>query len=215
VGARDDDARPALQVQPEGGGPGEQRVAVGQLARQDVADERCRRGLGGALRRADALDLRGDERGDQAQQAAARRVLRAGPHPQGSHRRVGDPQLDRLDAARVGQQRLLVGRRQRGHGQHGARPVLQDQARVEGARGGADDLRQARARRHGLRDVVQRPEVEPGRRPFGRDGHRRIVGALTVVVAPGRGRGQPWMRSQNHTTAAPPAAPTPMNAAST
>ena len=71
-----------------------------------------------------------------------RRAARA--QPQLADVGVADAQLDRLDAVGVAEQRLLVGRRARGDGERLAAAVEHDDARVERARGGAHDRRQAR-----------------------------------------------------------------------
>ena len=82
----------------------------------------------------------------------------------------------RLDPGGVVEQRPLVGRRARRHGQHGARAVGQHQAGVERPSGGTDDLGQAGTGLDGVGDRVQRGEIEPGRRSVGRGGHAPIRG---------------------------------------
>ena len=118
-----------------------------------------RRRLGRALGTAHPLDLGRDEGGDEAQQ---RRIDSCPPpfataQPQLPDGRVGDAQLDPLDALGLAQQRPLLGRRARGHREHDARAVDQHEARVERPRGRAHDLRQAGAGRDRLGDRLERP----------------------------------------------------------
>ena len=173
VGARDDDARPLDQVDPQLARPAEDVLAAGDVAVEQGVQEAGQRLLGGALGRAQALDLGGDQRRHELDQRGAGLAPRA--HPQRAHRRIGHPQLDRLDPGRVVEQRALVGRRTRRHGQHRPRAVGQHEAGVERPSGGADDLGQAGARLDGVGDRVQRSEIEPGRRSVGRGGHAPIL----------------------------------------
>ena len=139
--------------------------------------------LRGARRRADALDLGGDERRHEPDKRRAR--LRASAHPQLADRLVGDAQLDRVDAGGAVEQRALVGRRARGDGQDRAGAIEQDEARLEHPRGGADDIGQSGARFDRLRDGVQSSKIEP-QGPFGGAGHRhRLRGDAVPVVRDG------------------------------
>ena len=98
--------------------------------------------------------------------------------------RVGDAQLDALDAFRLAQQRALLGGRARGDREHDARAVDQDEARVERARGGAHDLRQAGAGGDRFRDRLERPQVRRRRRLVARvRGHRPIVRGIRLKPA--------------------------------
>ena len=111
--------------------------------------------VGGALGRADAIHLGGDERarrGDRtpASGAAARERACAG-----ADQLVGHAQLEHLDAGDLVRQRCLIGRRPGGDGEHGAGRVEQRQAGVEGARGRAHHLGQAGARLHRGADVLE------------------------------------------------------------
>src|SRR6185437_14521098 len=105
-------------------------------------------GLGGDLGGAHALDLGGDHRDEQA--AHDRTGLGAGAHVQGTDDRVGDPQGQAGDALGAGEQRALVGAGAGGDGDRGAGGVGDGKARVEGARGGAHYLGQARSGLDGL-----------------------------------------------------------------
>jgi hypothetical protein len=173
VGASDDDARSLDQVDSQLPRPSEDVLAAGDVAVQEGVQEAGQRLLGGALGRAQALDLGGDEGRHELDQRRARLAPRA--HPQRAHGRVGHPQLDRLDPGRVVEQRALVGRRARRHSEHGPRAIGQHEAGVERPSGSTDDLGQAGTRLDGVGDRVQRSEIEPGRRSVGRGGHAPIL----------------------------------------
>ena len=137
-----------------------------------------KRGLGGlrrAVGRAQALDLGGDQRGDDAQERG-RRLAGPAAQPQPADHRVADPQLVHGHPGRVGHQRPLVGswsaRR---------RPARSSSGRSARAR------RRGRARRHGrppaargrTRPHRRWPRASRGRPPrgrvLGRRGHRAEV----------------------------------------
>ena len=140
------------------------RSSRSAISRREHGVQELGRGrLGGALRAAHALDLGGDQRRDEPQQRRVRRAF-APAQPQLADDRVGDAQLDALDAVRLAQQRALLGGRARGDGEHDARAVDQHEARVERPRGGAHDLRQAGAGRDRLGDRLERPQVRRRRR---------------------------------------------------
>ena len=88
------DDRAGLDVDAELGRARDDVAAVGDLAVQHGAQEAGLRGLGGALGRAHALDLGGDQRGDDAQQRG-RRLAGAPAQPQPADGRVADAQLVR------------------------------------------------------------------------------------------------------------------------
>ena len=136
-------------------------LAPGDLACQHGSDEH----RGGLLRRqfgcAHPLDLRGDQRAHEAQEAGVRRPPR--PHPQPADLDVGDAQLDRRDALGVAEQRTLVGRRARGDRQRLAAAIEHDHARVEHPRRGAHDGGQPRPGLHRRGDLVEGREVHCAR----------------------------------------------------
>ena len=105
--------------------------------------------------RADALDLRGDQRGDEPQQRR-RGLARAAAHAQPADGRVADAQLVGPDAARVGHQRAFVRGRARRDREHGAGAVDQDQRRVERSCGRTDHVGQASAGLDGVGDRSER-----------------------------------------------------------
>jgi hypothetical protein len=142
LGAHHQDGDAVVEAQPEVLGARQHRVAVGQPPAEQIGDELGDGPLGGPGGGAHALDLGGDERRDEPQHHRRGRVsVTAAAHPQLPDRLVGDAQLDDIDAVRVGQQRALVGRRPRGHGEHRARSVDQREARIERTGRRTDDLR--------------------------------------------------------------------------
>ncbi len=136
----DDDHRAARrEVDPQLGAARDDVAAVGDLAAHDGAQEVRLRRLGGAVGRAEALDLGGDQRGDDAQEGRGR-LPGAAAQPQAADHHVADPQVVHRDPRRVGHQRLLVRAGPRGDGQDGARSIDQHERCIERARGGTDDL---------------------------------------------------------------------------
>ena len=144
VRADDDDRGALFERDAELAGAGDDVAAVGDLAVQDRAQERLLRRLGRPLGRAQALDLRRDQRGHEPQQRR-RGLAGAAAQPQAPDDRVADPQLVRADAGGVGHQRALVRGGPRGDRQHRAGAVDQHQRGVERARRGADHFGQAAA----------------------------------------------------------------------
>ena len=182
------------------------RAAGGRAPRPAKSLVACSRGaLGGAH----ALDLGGDQRGDQPQQrrARARRPARgrAGAAcPTGSSATRSSSVLDarpRRPAATP--RRRATGRRRRARSPRGRQGRG---SRRAAARRGAHDLGEAGARLDGVGDGVQRAEIEPGRRILGRRGHARIVGGRTL-------RRRPAVVEPDD--AAPPRTPSSMKAATT
>ena len=170
VGADDDHGAALGQVGAELGGAGEDVAAVGHLAREQRGQERGLGRLGRAVGRAQALDLGGDHRRRDPQHRR-RRAAAAGAQAQPADDRVADAQLVRLDALGVAHQRALVGGRARGDREHGARAVDQDERRVEGAGGGADDLGKPEAGLDRIRHRPERSEVGQRRLLAGGRGH--------------------------------------------
>ena len=202
VRAHDDHGTALAQVGPELGGAGEDVAAIGHLALEERGQERRLGGLGGAVGRAQALDLAGDH-GRRDPQHRGARPAAAGAQAQAADDRVADPQLVRLDAVGVAHQRALVRRRARGDREHGARAIDQDQRRVERARSGPDDFREAEAGLHRVRHRTERAEIGQRRLFAGGRGH-----ALKVR--------RDYSRSLKYqSTAAPTPAPASTNAAST
>ena len=158
VGADDDDRTAVGEVGAELRGARHDVAAVGHLALQQRAEERGLGGLGRAVGRAQALDLRGDQRRRDPQHRRGRPAA-AGAQAQAADDRVADAQLVRLHALAVAHQQALVGRRARGDGEHGARAVDQDERRVQGAGRGADDLREPEAGLHRFGHGIERTEV--------------------------------------------------------
>ena len=171
VGAHDDHGAAFGEVGPELGGAGEDVAAVGDLALEQRAQERGLRGLGRAVGGAQALDLGGDHRGRDPQDGR-RRAAAAGPHAQPPDDRVADAQLVRLDALGVAHQQALVVGGARGHGEHGARSIDQDERCVEGAGRGADHLGEAEAGFDRIRHGPERSEIGQRRLLAGGRGHR-------------------------------------------
>ena len=133
--------------------------------------ERGLRGLGRAVGRAQALDLGGDHRRRDPQHRRRRRRRRAARR----RRRptTASPTRSSCVSTPVGvaHQRALVGGRARGDREHGARAVDQDERRVEGTGGGADDLGEPEAGLHRVRHRPERAEVGQRRLLAGGRGH--------------------------------------------
>ncbi len=173
-----DHHRAALgQVGAELGGAGEDVAAVGHLALEERGQERGLGGLGGAVGRAQALDLAGDHRRRDPQDRR-RRAAAARAHAQAADDRVAHAQLVRLDALGVAHQRALVGRRARGDREHGARAIDQHQRRVERTRSRPDDFREPEAGLHRVRHRTERAEVGQRRLFAGGRGHGTEVRRL-------------------------------------
>ena len=172
VGAHDDDRAAVGEVDAELLAAGDEVAAVGHVAAQDGLEEGALGGLGGALGRAQALDLGGDQRGDHAQERLRRLLAGAGPQAQAADRLVADAQLVRLDAGGVGHQRALVGARARSDREHAARAIDEDQGGVQRASRGAHDLGEPETALDSLRDGLEGAEVRRGRHLAGRLGHR-------------------------------------------
>ena len=197
VRPHDHDGRAALEVQPDLGGPRRDLGPVGERPVEDPAHEGLLRRGRRALRRAQALDLRGDQRRHDAQEGG-RRLARPPAQPQAPDHLVADPQLVRGHAGHVGHQRALVGGRARRDGQHGARRIHQHQRRLERPRGRADDLGQPHARLDGVGDRLERIEVDrradvrahghPGQRSDRPAGFRRVPDATARRSTRGRRR---------------------------
>jgi hypothetical protein len=98
VRAHDDHGAAVGEVDAELLAAGDEVAAVGHVAAQHGFEEGALGGLGGALGRAQALDLGGDQRGDDAQERLRRLLAGAGPQAQAADRLVADAQLVRLDA---------------------------------------------------------------------------------------------------------------------
>ncbi len=169
VGAHDQHARAVLDLEAQLDRARANRVDVGELARQQRPQERLGRLGRGALGRAQPLDLRRDDRRDEPQQHRIGRAARA--HPQRPDRLVGDAQLVRLDAVAVGEDRLLVGARACGDGEHMARSIAEHEAGLECSGGGAHDLGDTRPGRDSVRDGVECLEVRVPRRSLRRRRH--------------------------------------------
>ena len=141
--------------------------------------------------------------------AARRRALSlAAAHPQLADRGLGDLELDRRDVVGVAHQRALVGGRARGDGEHRRRAVDQDQAGVERAGGGAEDLGQAGAGLDRVGDRRERAEVGARARP-----RAAALGAFRQLARPrARVRRAAATRARS---ARPSRTPMPTSAAST
>ena len=161
MGADDDHGAALGEVGAELGGAREDVAAIGHPALEQRGQERGLGRLRSAVGRAQALDLGRDHRRRDPQHRRRRRAA-AGPQAQAADDRVADAQLVCIDAVAVAHQQPLVGRRARGDREHGARAVDQDERRVEGAGGGANDLREPETGLHRLGHRTERPEV--GRR---------------------------------------------------
>ena len=164
VRAGDDERRAVLEVDAELAGARDDVLADGEVARHDRAGGTRSSGLRGrALRRAHPLDLGGDQRGHEAQQRGA--GVRARPHPK---RRRPARRRRAARACRRPRRRPAASARRPASGPATASTVPaaveQHEARVERARRRADDLGEAGAGRDGVRDGVERAEVESGRR---------------------------------------------------
>ena len=147
VRADDDHAPPAERSVPSSL-PRAIRSSRSSIRRVEHRALEARRGLlGGALGRAHALDLGGDQRRHEPQQRPV------GGRARGSASAAGRRSPRRpcssivVDVVGVAHQRALVGRRARGDREHGRGAVDQDQARVE----------RARRRRAGSRAGRRRP----------------------------------------------------------
>ena len=185
VGEDDDHGAAVAEVDAELLPARDEIPAVGDVAAEDSAQERALGGLGGALGRAQALDLGGDQRGDHAQQRGGRLLAGAPAQPQPADDVVADAQLVRRDARGVGHQRALVGARARGDREHAARAIDQDQGGIQRASRGAHDLGEPETALDRLRDGVERAEVRRGRHLAGRLGHH-----LKFRAAPGTAGGR-------------------------
>ena len=159
VRADHDDRRAAVERHAQLGSAGDDVAAVGDLAVEHRAQERLLSGFGRPLGRAQALDLRGDQGGDEPQQRG-RRLAGAAAQAQPTDDRVTDPELVRAHARHVGHQGALVGRGARRDGQHRAGAVDQDERGVERARGRAHDLGEAAAGLDRVGDRSERIEIE-------------------------------------------------------
>jgi hypothetical protein len=157
VGARDDHARAALHVERQLLRAREHFAALGQLARQQRAQEVGRGRFGDPLGRPHALDLRGDHRRQQPAHRRARLDFRA--DVQHADDAVGHAQRDAVDPLAAGQQRALLGGRSRGDRERGAPGVGHREARLERLCRRAHDLGQAGPRLDRLGDRVERREV--------------------------------------------------------
>ena len=170
VRAHDDHGAALGQVGAELGGAGEDVAAVGDLALEERGQEGGLRGLGGAVGRAQALDLAGDHRRRDPQDrrggAAAARA-----QAQAADDRVAHAQLVRLHALGVAHQRALVRRRARGDREHGARAIDQHQRRIERTRRRPDDFGEPETGLHRVRHRTERAEVGQRRLFAGGRGH--------------------------------------------
>ena len=162
VGANDHDARAHAQIGAHLLAARDRLLAALDPALEHGSLERRGGFLGGALGSPHALDLRRDQRGDQAQQRGVGRSL-GGPHAQFPHRRIGHLEIDRRHIVSVAHQRALVGGAAGGDRKHRGRPVNEDQTGLERARRGAEDGGQAGAVLDGVGDRGQRGQVRRGR----------------------------------------------------
>ena len=151
VRAHDDDRAAAGEVEPELAAAGDDVAAVGDLAAHDRGHERGLGGLRRAVGRAQALDLGGDQRRDDAQERG-RRLARAPAQPQPADDRVADPQL--VHARRRGRWPSAPARRRSSARRRRARSSSGRSARAR---------RRARAPRRG-RPPAARDRTRPHRR---------------------------------------------------
>ena len=163
MGSRPDDEHggAARQVAAQLARPGDDVLPIGDPARQQVLEEvphRRLRGPGGRLR---PVDLEGDQVRHEPLEGGRRRCA-AGPEPELAHRKLGHAKVDPLGAAFAGHDGALVLARLARHGQHAARRVEHDHARVERPACRPGDRRQPRAGLDRLRDLVERLEEGGG-----------------------------------------------------
>ena len=188
MGAHDDHGAAAGEVDPQLLAARDEVAAVGHVAPQHGAQEVRLRGLGRPLGRAQALDLGGDQRGDDPQQRG-RRLAAERPRRR-SRPTTASPTRSSCvttPAASVISDRSSAPRA-RGDREHVARAVDQDKGGVQRAGRGAHHLGESEAALHGLRDGLEGAEVR-----------RRRHLACGYDMATSQARSAPGPRSRRNT----------------